>query len=94
MSTGSGADDGLSAFDSASENPLTRAENSSGIFKYLPLNHDNSEIRLLRIMPGSPDEKVKCNLESVAQSSAPDYKALSYAWGGLSRDHEIFVIGN
>jgi hypothetical protein len=94
MSMDSSADDGLPAFDSDSSNPLALAENSSDTFKYLPLSHDNSEIRLLRIMPGSPGQKVKCNLETVAQSSAPDYKALSYNWGELSQHHEIFVNGS
>lgn len=90
----SSTDDGLSAFDKDSSNPLALAENSPDTFKYLPLSHDNSEIRLLRIMPGSAGEKVQCNLETVGQSSAPDYKALSYTWGELSKHHEIFVNGS
>jgi len=76
--------------------PLARVENmptTSNTFKYQPLSNDNSEIRLFRITGGTPDEKIECILETVARSSAPEYKALSYSWGTLSQDHEIVVNG-
>jgi hypothetical protein len=52
-------------------------------FKYSPLNHDNNEIRLVRIITGSPSSNIlSCELQHFSlDDNYPHYHALSYTWG-------------
>ncbi|KAF5547944.1 heterokaryon incompatibility het-6 [Fusarium napiforme] len=58
---------------------------------YQPLNKDKREIRLLEILPNTPDGKVNCKLHTVT----PDvyYTCLSYVWGDPNITEEIIVDG-
>ena len=48
---------------------------------YLPVTHPLG-IRLVRIFPGSPSSKVKCELQlATVGPDKPSYVALSYCWG-------------
>lgn len=51
-------------------------------FQYIPLNHLQSEIRVLRLM-GATDlsSTLICKLIHVALEDDPAYEALSYVWG-------------
>jgi hypothetical protein len=69
---------------------------------YRPLNKDNNEIRLLKIMPGHPNATIRCSIYHVSLDDSPSiYTALSYCWGdrsGLARiyvdDHPVKVTLN
>ncbi|KAE9366851.1 HET-domain-containing protein [Stipitochalara longipes BDJ] len=50
-------------------------------FRYKDLDPQQNEIRLLRILPGLPDQSVKCEILHTALDGERRYIALSYAWG-------------
>ncbi|KAL8692060.1 MAG: hypothetical protein Q9218_002846 [Villophora microphyllina] len=52
------------------------------MFEHPPLDPSQESIRLVRILPGSSPEPVRCELVHVPHSEA-DYVALSYQWGDL-----------
>jgi hypothetical protein len=59
-----------------------------GKYHYLPLNHKNDEIRLLRLLPG---EKLAGELVTVSLAEFPRFVALSYAWGDRSERERIYL---
>lgn len=66
-------------------------ETSTRGIDYKPLNSSKDEIRLIRLLPASPGEPIRCSLFKTPRASAPQYKALSYAWGIVSASHPIIV---
>src|SRR5438045_761334 len=54
---------------------------SSNSFRYLPLDPQLREIRLLTLSSGRPDEPLQCHLYTTCLTTRPIYKALSYVWG-------------
>jgi hypothetical protein len=75
---------------------------------YQPLNHHLREIRLLTILPGKKDSRIKAKLTTYTlpsdasvpgkprqgQSTAPEYDALSYEWGDPNgTKHSILLEG-
>ncbi|KAF5622768.1 heterokaryon incompatibility het-6 [Fusarium tjaetaba] len=58
-----------------------------------PLNKDKREIRLLEILPNTPDGKVNCKLHTVLLTRDLHYTCLSYVWGDPSVTDEIIVDG-
>jgi hypothetical protein len=58
-------------------------------YKYLPIDINGSEIRLLILEPGIGDQPIKCNLKAFKLNEAPKYEALSYVWGSAPADHEL-----
>ncbi|KAM0694505.1 hypothetical protein Q7P36_004861 [Cladosporium allicinum] len=56
---------------------------------YKTLGHDC--IRLLRILPDSSTDEIRCKLEEVSLDRAPPYTALSYTWGSQYGVHRIYV---
>ncbi|KAL5393554.1 hypothetical protein PMIN04_009735 [Paraphaeosphaeria minitans] len=48
---------------------------------YAPLNSSLDEIRLLRLLPGSDEDRLRCTLSIVSLDDRPHYEALSYVWG-------------
>ncbi|KAH8889211.1 HET-domain-containing protein [Thozetella sp. PMI_491] len=61
------------------------------IYPYRRLH--GSEIRLLKILPGSSDEPLACELEQVALSSRPIFHSLSYCWGEQGDHQTIHLNG-
>ena len=61
--------------------------------KYLPLNPQEVEIRLLRLLPGKDDEGINCTLQTVSLNDPLKFEALSYVWGDLSITTPINVEG-
>ena len=59
---------------------------------YEPLDPSRNEIRLLRIIGGTDDGPIKCQLETVSMD-APDihFAALSYVWGDPGITEEVYV---
>ncbi|KAG5814432.1 hypothetical protein H9Q74_002677 [Fusarium xylarioides] len=60
---------------------------------YQPLNKDKREIRLLEILPNTPDGKVNCKLHTVLLTPDLYYTCLSYVWGDPNITEEIIVDG-
>lgn len=62
-----------------------------------PLNHSNSEIRVLQIKPGFPDSPIRCKFHVTTLDNLDvSYEALSYAWGTDSQNtaHEDVYLGD
>jgi Heterokaryon incompatibility protein (HET) len=51
------------------------------VFRYDSLLDGSKHIRLLQILPGSPQDDVRCFMYPVALENCPEYEALSYCWG-------------
>jgi Heterokaryon incompatibility protein (HET) len=59
------------------------------------LNADRNEIRTLSLLPGQPEELIRCHLETVSLSDKnPKFTALSYVWGNALQTRPIDVDGN
>ncbi|PWY84033.1 TPR-like protein [Aspergillus eucalypticola CBS 122712] len=70
-------------------------------FTYSPLDPSSKCIRLLKLLPSSPSETVRCKLHVVDRTCCPSYVALSYTWGSSQNrqlidldDMEFHVQGN
>ncbi|KAL6897556.1 heterokaryon incompatibility domain-containing protein [Trichoderma evansii] len=62
-----------------------------------PLNHSNSEIRVLQIQPGFSDSPIRCKFHVTTLDNLDvSYEALSYAWGTDSQhtSHEDIYFGD
>ncbi|KAH7081651.1 heterokaryon incompatibility protein-domain-containing protein [Paraphoma chrysanthemicola] len=56
-------------------------------YSYPALDKSRNEIRLLRISPSDPPgPSYRCDLELFDLDKAPGFTALSYEWGGTTRD--------
>jgi hypothetical protein len=55
------------------------------------LDLDRREIRLLKILPGSFNDPLRCKLVKVSLDDKPKYNALSYVWGDPTVTKEILV---
>ncbi|KAF4340186.1 heterokaryon incompatibility het-6 [Fusarium beomiforme] len=60
---------------------------------YQPLNKNEREIRLLEILPNTPDGKVNCKLHTVLLTPDLYYACLSYVWGDPTVTEQIIVDG-
>lgn len=61
---------------------------------YRPLNVENNEIRLLKILPGvDGDDLASCTIRHASFSENPVYAALSYSWGDQNTRWLIRVDG-
>ena len=61
--------------------------------EYEPLDVDNYEIRMLTILPDSPESIVRCTMQRTNLISPIRYAALSYCWGDATITTDIFVNG-
>lgn len=59
---------------------LRKYPRSQEIYVYTPLRKKTS-IRTLELLPGYGDDEIFCQLSDTALEEAPQYQALSYAWG-------------
>jgi hypothetical protein len=62
-------------------------------YQYTPLNKNNTEIRLLRLLPGKRKDAIHILIDHVSFSDdhKPEYEALSYTWGDSSERANIAV---
>ncbi|KAF4419334.1 heterokaryon incompatibility het-6 [Fusarium acutatum] len=60
---------------------------------YQPLNKDKRDIRLLEILPNTPDGKANCKLHTVLLTPDLYYTCISYVWGDPKVTEEIIVDG-
>ncbi|KAF2664857.1 HET-domain-containing protein [Microthyrium microscopicum] len=59
---------------------------------YSPLDEENQELRLIRILPSQdPSASLECFLDVISLRDFPIYYALSYVWGDQSRTVQILV---
>ncbi|PMD67515.1 HET-domain-containing protein [Hyaloscypha bicolor E] len=57
-------------------------DQTSNSFEYKPLDEVAQEIRLVRLLPGSGQERICCSLDhAFLAHAASSYEALSYFWG-------------
>jgi hypothetical protein len=57
------------------------------------LNHERHEVRVLVLEDGSEHDAVQCSMKSISLDDAPEFNALSYAWGDNTRSGSIIVDG-
>ncbi|KAI0107174.1 heterokaryon incompatibility protein-domain-containing protein [Nemania sp. FL0031] len=63
------------------------------MYQYSPLEESKSEIRLLELHPGNPDDDINCTVRHVTLANALDFTALSYTWGNPEIRKAISVGG-
>jgi hypothetical protein len=63
-------------------------------YQYTPLNKNNTEIRLLHLLPGKREDVITILIEheSFTDDHTPEYEALSYTWGDPD-DRANIVVG-
>ncbi|KAI0542819.1 heterokaryon incompatibility protein-domain-containing protein [Xylaria digitata] len=61
--------------------------------KYTPLNPSKKEIRLLTLLDGGWNDRIKCELRVVSLDDQPKYEALSYVWGSPNDVVDVDVNG-
>lgn len=61
--------------------------------QYSALDPQKSEIRLVTLLPGKARDAIRCTLSTASLDSAPEFTALSYAWGDPSETKPITVDG-
>ncbi|RYP15780.1 hypothetical protein DL765_005506 [Monosporascus sp. GIB2] len=57
---------------------------SANSFRYLPLDPERREIRILALQPGVFEEPLRCSIATTDLDTSPVYNALSYVWGDPS----------
>lgn len=50
-------------------------------FPYTALSESQSQVRLIRVLPGDFDSSIRCTLQTFVSKLCPKYYALSYVWG-------------
>ncbi|KAI1120086.1 heterokaryon incompatibility protein-domain-containing protein [Nemania abortiva] len=65
---------------------------SSTKFIHEAISSTNPQIRLLDVLPGHG--AIRCEMHHVSLDKKPDYEALSYCWGTLTRKKRIFINGS
>lgn len=96
-----GSEDGQ---DSApfQDEPVTQIKTESHLLSLTPestthpayRNIDQGHTRLFKILPGEPGSILCINIEPVSLLNAPEYTAISYAWGSAHASWEIKVNGS
>ena len=57
-----------------------------------PLHPERNEIRLLTILPSTKAESIiRCSLKSVSLDNSPEFEAISYVWGDVSKKTDIII---
>ncbi|KAB2107292.1 hypothetical protein AG0111_0g3639 [Alternaria gaisen] len=82
------------------QSPLrSRPEESDGLLPgfgalaYQPIDSENGEIRLIKLLPGRYDDEIQLNLYTENLKYRPSYEALSYAWGTAPSLNRAIVNG-
>ncbi|KAH8897604.1 HET-domain-containing protein, partial [Thozetella sp. PMI_491] len=60
-------------------------------YRYYPLNEEESQFRLVTILPGNWADEVQCTLKTWSWEGRPSYEALSYVWGNASDRRRIWL---
>ena len=65
-------------------------ESERRLYKPLP---PGQWFRLLRLLPGSLEDPIECELLVLKFDESPDYEPVSYAWGGSTLCKQIVCNG-
>ncbi|KAH7073307.1 heterokaryon incompatibility protein-domain-containing protein [Paraphoma chrysanthemicola] len=69
---------------------VTSALTSSTTYEYTNLNYRlGQEIRLCILLPGGPDDPLKCEIIHVNLEDNPEFEAVSYTWAGEGGDASL-----
>jgi hypothetical protein len=63
-------------------------------YQYEELSSEGRWIRLLKLLPGTSDDKICLELFTAELENAPSYEAISYCWGDPNDLEEIICCGN
>jgi hypothetical protein len=55
------------------------------------MHHPDRNICLLNLLPGNPDDPIRCTIRVVSLDQYPSYEAVSYVWGDPKEEKEIKV---
>ncbi|RYP08902.1 hypothetical protein DL764_001612 [Monosporascus ibericus] len=55
--------------------------NPASIYKNVPIDSSEQQIRLLTLHPGDWSSEIQCSLVTASLASKPKFRALSYVWG-------------
>lgn len=96
-----GSSDGVKSVGKSVSRPAPIHKKTNAGFQYLPLDKSKQEIRLIKPASGSYQidpfnlgGQMGVDLQHFALDRAPQYLALSYAWGGDSKTYSIICNGN
>ena len=66
------------------------------LYRYSPIDKGASEIRLMTLLPGAFEAKVRITIKIVrlSESLKPGYEALSYTWGSATDLEHVYVHGD
>ena len=62
-------------------------------YVYDELDLDAGDIRILKLLRGSGNQPINCEIASYASTDRPVYRALSYAWGAPGNEFPIILNG-
>src|ERR1700709_411881 len=60
-------------------------------YRYHPLDPEESQFRLVTILPGDWTEEIQCTLRIWSWNTKPSYEALSYVWGDAADRRWIWL---
>lgn len=60
-------------------------------YTHTPLSDGPQTIRLLKLLKRRPFGTIHCNLKEYKLEGAPDYEAISYAWGNAAKTEAIYI---
>jgi hypothetical protein len=63
-------------------------------YQYEELSSEGRWIRLLKLLPGTSDDKICLELFTAELENAPSYEAISYCWGDPNDLEEVICCGN
>jgi hypothetical protein len=61
-------------------------------FQHYPLNQADLSIRLLNVLPGSPSDIIRCEIQNATIDAL--YTCLSYVWCFPDRPHKKILVNN
>ncbi|KAF1843711.1 HET-domain-containing protein [Cucurbitaria berberidis CBS 394.84] len=87
---------GRPAYVYPTENPfrqrgLASTQSFLAPFKHTPIDLNTASIRLIEILPPSPNGTIQCNIRNATVDS--EYTCLSYVWGSASHTNNILIDG-
>lgn len=76
---------------STAEHQLSDQARLQDVYADQTLTGGSKMTRLVRLLPGNPDDPIKCTLHAVDLHKVADAEALSYRWGSMSTSRTISI---
>jgi len=81
---------GEAVFQASSSNPTLHTVDATGRYKHTRLDYElGREIRLISLLPGDPDDVLRCEIAHVNLEDDPVYDAVSYTWATEDGDASL-----